>query len=72
MTKVEVIKRTKNRRAELVQEYEEEKEQDALPNNDDTEEDDSGYESENWGELWKNYNDEKYKEDNVMVERKYA
>ena len=30
------------------------------PNDDDTEEDDSGYESENWGEPWKNYEDEHY------------
>ena len=34
-----------------------------LPNNDDTvneEDDDKGYESENCGESWKNYKDEKY------------
>ena len=40
MAKVEAIKRTKNRRAQLVQLYKE----DALPNDDDTvNEDDSGY-----------------------------
>ena len=50
MANVEPIKRTKIRRAELVQLYKEEKEWDALPNDDDTvnEED---YESKNWGEL---------------------
>ena len=50
MAKVEAIKRK------------EEKELDALPNNDDpiNKEDDSGYESENCGEPWKNYKDEKY------------
>ena len=54
MAKVGAIKRTKNRRAELAQLYKEEKEWDALPNDDDTEGDDSGCESENWGEPWKN------------------
>ena len=47
MAKVEAIKRTKNWRAELVHLYKEEKEWDALPNDDDTEKLDSGYESEN-------------------------
>ena len=60
MAKVEAIKRTKNRRAELVQAYKEDKEFNDRPNDDDIEEDDSGYESENWGEPWKNYKDEKY------------
>ena len=61
MAKVEAIKRTKNRQPELVQAYKEEKEWDALPNDDDTvnKEDDSDYESENWGEPWKNYKNEK-------------
>ena len=56
MAKVEAIKRTKNQRAEVVQVYKQDKEQDALPNNDGNvnKEDDSGYESENWGEPWKN------------------
>ena len=31
-----------------------------MPNDDDTEEDDSGSESENWGEPWKNYTGEIY------------
>ena len=59
-TKVEAIK--KNRRAELLYLYIEDKEWDALPNDDDTfnEEDDEGYEPENCGEPWKNYKDEKY------------
>ena len=60
MAKVEAIIRTKNQRAELMQVYKEEKECDALPNNDETEKDDSGYESENWGESLKNYKDEKH------------
>ena len=60
MAKVEAIKRTKNRRAELVQAYKEDKEFNDRPNDDDIEEDDSGYESENWGEPWKNYEDEHY------------
>ena len=63
MAKVEAIKRTKNRRAELVQVYKEEKEWDTLPNDDDTvneEDDDKGYEPENCGEPWKNYKGEKY------------
>ena len=46
MSNVEAIKRIKNRRAKLVQEYKEEIEWDALP--------------ENWVEPWKNYKDEKY------------
>ena len=45
MVKVEAIKRTKNRRAELVQAYKEDQVIDDIPNNDDTEEDDSSYES---------------------------
>ena len=60
MAKVEAIKRTKNRRAELVQAYKEDKAFNDMPNDDDTEEDDSSYESENWGEPWKNYEDEHY------------
>ena len=61
MAKVEAIKRTKNQQVELVHLYKEDKEWDALPNDDDTvnKEDDSGYESDNWGEPWKNYKDEK-------------
>ena len=73
MAKVAAMKRTKNWRAELVQEYIEEIEWDALPNDDDTEEDDSGYESENWGEPWKNYKDEKYitnKESKIVLHKK--
>ena len=44
-----------------MQVYKEGKEWDVLPNDDDTvsEEDDSGYESDNWGEPWKNYKDDK-------------
>ena len=60
MAKVEAIKRTKNRRAELVQAYKEDKAFNDMPNDDDTEEDESSYESENWGEPWKNYEDEHY------------
>ena len=62
MAKVEAMKWTKNRRFQFVQVYKEEKEWDTLPNDDDTvnEEDDSAYESKNWGEPWKNYKDEKY------------
>ena len=43
-------------------------EQDARPNNDETvnKEDDSGYESENWGEPWKNHKDEKYITNNEL------
>ena len=45
----------------LVIVYKEEKEWDARPNDDDTEdEDESSYESENWGEPWKNRKDEEY------------
>ena len=67
MAKVEAIKRTKNRQAELVRLYREDKELNARPpNNDDTEEDNSGYESENWGEPWKNYEDEKYVTNNDL------
>ena len=43
--------------------YKEDKEWDAQPNDDDTVnegDDDKGYESENCGELWKNYKDKKY------------
>ena len=32
----------------------------AQPNNDDTEEDDSSNEPENWGEPWKYYKDDHY------------
>ena len=58
MAKVEAIKRTKHWQAEHGQLYIEDKEWDALPNDDDTvnKKDDSGYESENWGEppkLWR-------------------
>ena len=60
MAKVEAIKRTKNRLAELVQAYKEDKAFNDMPNNDDTEEDESSYESEDWGEPWKNYEDEHY------------
>ena len=60
MVKVEAIKRTKKRQAKLAQEYKEEKEWDALPNDDDNEEDGSGNKSENWGEPWINYKHEKY------------
>ena len=63
MTKDEVVKRTKNWRAELVQLYKENKEWDTLLNDVDTvnkEDDDKVYESGNCGEPWKNYKDEKY------------
>ena len=65
MAKVEAIKRTKNKnkRAEPVQLYKEDKELDALPNDDDTvnkDNNDMGYKSENCGEPWKKYKDEKY------------
>ena len=68
MAKVEAIKRTKNGGPELVQSYKEEREWDALPDDDDTvnNEDDSGYESENCGEPWKNYKDEKYITNNEL------
>ena len=42
-----------------MQVYKKEKEWDARPNDENTEEDDSGYESENLGEPWKIYKDEK-------------
>ena len=74
IAKVEAIKRTKNRRAELKQVYKEEKEWDALPDNDDTEEDDSVYESENIGQPWKNYKDEKYvtnKKLEIVLQKKF-
>ena len=63
MAKVEAIKRTKIRRAQLVQLYKENKEWDARPNDNDIvneEDDEKGYESENCGEPWKYYKDEKY------------
>ena len=60
MAKVEAIKRNKNRRAELVQAYKADKAFNDMPNNDDTEEDDSSYESENWSEEWENYKDINY------------
>ena len=47
MAKVEAIKRTKNQRAELMQLYKEDKELNAMPNDDDTineEDDNKGYE----------------------------
>ena len=66
MTKVEAIKRTKNRRAELVQLFKEDKEWHAQPNDDDTKEDDFGHESENIGHPWKNYEDEKYIRDKEL------
>ena len=44
----------------MVQLYKEDKELNARPNNDDTEENDSGFESDNWNEPWKHYEDEKY------------
>ena len=58
MVKVEAIKRTKNRRAELVQLYKEDQQWDARPNDDDTvnkEGDGKGYKSESCGQPWKNY-----------------
>ena len=48
MAKVEAIKRTKHRKAEHVQAYKEDKEFNDMPNNDDTGEDDSCCESENY------------------------
>ena len=50
MAKIEAIKRTKNLRVELVQAYKTDKAFDERPNNDDTEEDDFGYESVYLGE----------------------
>ena len=72
--KVEAIKSTKNQRPELVQVYKEDKEWDALLNNDDTvyEEDDSGYESETWGEPQKNYKDDKYITNNELYCKKFS
>ena len=70
MSKVEVIKRTKIRQAELVQLYKKDKECDGWPNNDDSvnkEDDDKGYESENCGEPLKNYKDEIYITNNELV-----
>ena len=46
-----------------MQSYKGDKEWDVLPNDDDTvhkEDDNKGYESENCGELWKNYKDDKH------------
>ena len=43
--------------------HNEDEERDTQPNNDDAvnkEDDNKGYESENCGEPWKNYEDEKY------------
>ena len=60
MSKVEAIKRTKNWQDALVQAYKEDRAFNDWPNDDDTEEDDSGYESKNWSEQWKNYKDEDY------------
>ena len=63
MAKVEAINRTKNRRVDLVKLYKEDKEWYAQPNNDDTvnndDGDDMGYESENLGKPWKNYENKK-------------
>ena len=61
MTEVEAIKRTKIRRAELVQFSKEDLEN--QPNDDEIKNkvyDDKSYESENCGKPWKNYEDEKY------------
>ena len=47
------------------------------PNDDDdtvNKEDESGYESENWGEPWKNYEDEKYitdKELEIVLQKNF-
>ena len=60
MAKVEAIKRTKNRRAELVQAYKEQKALNDMANDDDTEEDDSSSESVYFGEEWDNYNEVNY------------
>ena len=63
MAKVEAIKRTINQRFELVNSYKEDREQDAQSNDDDTVNDDDndmGYESENFGQPWKSYEDEIY------------
>ena len=49
--------------------YKEDKEWIALPNDSDTvneEDDDKAYESENWGESWKNYKDDKYITNNEL------
>ena len=87
MTKVDAIKRTKIRRAELVLLYKEDKEWDAWPIDDDAvnkEDDDKDYESKNCGEPWTNYKDEKcipntelelvlqsYFEDNIVWDFSY-
>ena len=55
LAKVEAIKRTKNRRAELVQAYKEDKAFNDMANDDDTEEDDYSSESVYLGEEWVNY-----------------
>ena len=73
MAKVEANKRTNNRRAEFVQIYKEDKAFNDIPNHDNTEEDDSNYESENRGEPWKNYEDELYitdKELEIVLQKK--
>ena len=48
--------------------YKKDKEWNALPNDDDTvnKEDDSAYESENEGDPWKTYKDEKYITNNEL------
>ena len=68
MAKVEAMKRTKNRQAELMQVYKEERKWYTMPKNDGivNKEDDAGYESENWGALWKNYKDEKHITNNEL------
>ena len=77
MAKVEAIKIIISQRAELMQLYKEDKEWDALPNNNDTmnkEDDDMGYESENCGEPWKNHKDKKCmtnKELEVVLQKKF-
>ena len=68
MAKVEVIKRTKNWRAELVQLFKKDKVLHALLNDNENlnKDDDSGYESENWGEPWINFKHEKYITNNAL------
>ena len=63
VAEVEAIQRTKIKRAQLVQLYKEDKEWDTWPTDDEIvnkDNDDKGHESEDCGELWKNYKDEKY------------
>ena len=63
MAKVLAMKRTKNRCNELIKLYKDNKEKDTLPNNDDPvndEDDDAGFESDNWIVPQKNYEDKKY------------